>query len=322
MSTAEYRRVIANRKAAEARVDIETNGGEPADEVTQYEKALAAYLDAEVMSEQVCLATEAFMHGWNEGRAALQSKACASVAKPLDDPRLQQLFGDAIEGALAFGFQGNNAPPEGHWLARFWNIGRAEAAQQAAKSAAASDEWLRAQIDEILSKPENAEALERMGVRVVRLAAKSAAPAATRSDAQIVEQTERIAGMVASAFHGSKLTTGAYREASNPKAQKCWSVACSIQEALTNTDPMNAVAELEDAAPMPATQAPAAVGLTDDRQAFLDLAGMYCSITETSSGDLQWSFAQRDIENFASEIVDKHRASVAKAPIPTGAPKP
>lgn len=48
-------------------------------------------------------------------------------AKPLDDPRLQQLFGDAIEGALAFGYQGENAAPPGHWLERFWHLGRAEA---------------------------------------------------------------------------------------------------------------------------------------------------------------------------------------------------
>lgn len=58
---------------------------------------------------------------------------------PLDTPRLQQLFGDAIEGALAFGFQGNNPPPEGHWLWRFWNIGRAEATKAAALSTAAPE---------------------------------------------------------------------------------------------------------------------------------------------------------------------------------------
>lgn len=53
--------------------------------------------------------------------------AQAVPADPLNNPRLQQLFGDAIEGALGFGFLGNNKPPEGHWLQRFWNIGRAEA---------------------------------------------------------------------------------------------------------------------------------------------------------------------------------------------------
>lgn len=33
---------------------------------------------------------------------------------------------DCIAGALAFGKQGRNLPPEGHWLRRFWDLGRAE----------------------------------------------------------------------------------------------------------------------------------------------------------------------------------------------------
>jgi hypothetical protein len=45
---------------------------------------------------------------------------------PLDDPRLQGLFSDAISGALAFGAQNTNPPPAGHWLERFWQMGRAE----------------------------------------------------------------------------------------------------------------------------------------------------------------------------------------------------
>jgi hypothetical protein len=48
--------------------------------------------------------------------------------KPLDDPRLQGLFSDAISGALAFGAQNTNPPPAGHWLERFWQMGRAERA--------------------------------------------------------------------------------------------------------------------------------------------------------------------------------------------------
>lgn len=62
------------------------------------------------------------------GECGNEWQGTQAAPKLLDDPRLQQLFGDAIEGALAFGFQGNNQPPEGHWLWRFWNIGRAEAA--------------------------------------------------------------------------------------------------------------------------------------------------------------------------------------------------
>jgi hypothetical protein len=54
--------------------------------------------------------------------------ALAATPKPLDDPRLQGLFSDAISGALAFGAQNTNPPPAGHWLERFWQMGRAERA--------------------------------------------------------------------------------------------------------------------------------------------------------------------------------------------------
>lgn len=63
----------------------------------------------------------------SEGSGGDATEASLSDTKPLDDPRLQQLFGDAIEGALAFGYQGENAAPPGHWLERFWHLGRAEA---------------------------------------------------------------------------------------------------------------------------------------------------------------------------------------------------
>jgi hypothetical protein len=63
----------------------------------------------------------------SEGSGGDATEASLSDTKPLDDPRLQQLFGDAIEGALAFGYQGENAAPPGHWLGRFWHLGRAEA---------------------------------------------------------------------------------------------------------------------------------------------------------------------------------------------------
>jgi hypothetical protein len=66
--------------------------------------------------------------------------------KPLDDPRLQGLFSDAISGALAFGAQNTNPPPAGHWLERFWQMGRAalsEAAAPAAEPVALTDEVLR-----------------------------------------------------------------------------------------------------------------------------------------------------------------------------------
>jgi hypothetical protein len=70
----------------------------------------------------------------------------AATPKPLDDPRLQGLFSDAISGALAFGAQNTNPPPAGHWLERFWQMGRAElseAAAPAAEPVALTDEVLR-----------------------------------------------------------------------------------------------------------------------------------------------------------------------------------
>jgi len=43
----------------------------------------------------------------------------------------KRLLCDAIIGALTFGKQNNNPPPDGHWGQEFWDIGRAEGALQA-----------------------------------------------------------------------------------------------------------------------------------------------------------------------------------------------
>lgn len=37
---------------------------------------------------------------------------------------------DAIVGALAFGRQNRNPPPDGHWAQQFWEIGREESSLQ------------------------------------------------------------------------------------------------------------------------------------------------------------------------------------------------
>ena len=54
----------------------------------------------------------------------------APMAYPIDaDPQgIRAAVAEAITGALAFGAQGNNPPPEGHWLAPFWNAAKADAA--------------------------------------------------------------------------------------------------------------------------------------------------------------------------------------------------
>jgi hypothetical protein len=74
----------------------------------------------------------------DHGRRANDAIAALDAApKPLDDPRLQGLFSDAISGALAFGAQNTNPPPAGHWLERFWQMGRAERALSEAAPPAA-----------------------------------------------------------------------------------------------------------------------------------------------------------------------------------------
>jgi hypothetical protein len=72
--------------------------------------------------------------GWDawQARAALD----AALPKPLDDQRLQGLFSDAISGALAFGAQNKSPPTAGHWLERFWQMGRDERALSEAPPAA------------------------------------------------------------------------------------------------------------------------------------------------------------------------------------------
>ncbi len=69
-----------------------------------------------------------------------QMRAAQAAEPPRDDgpisldndPRRQELFGAAIPGAMAFGYQGVNEPPKGHWLTPHWQTGRAQAEQTAA----------------------------------------------------------------------------------------------------------------------------------------------------------------------------------------------
>jgi hypothetical protein len=78
-------------------------------------------------------------------RAALAAspQPAAQQPKPLDDPRLQELFMSAITGAMAFGYQGTDRPPVGHWLNQAWQIGRAEAEKVAAQQPVVVPEGFR-----------------------------------------------------------------------------------------------------------------------------------------------------------------------------------
>jgi len=70
-----------------------------------------------------------------------------------------------------------------------------------------------------------------------------------RTEQQIVDQTEALADMLMKAFHrrekADPLST--YRGTQDTRARHCWLIACEIQEMLTDTDPENAAAEVDDA---------------------------------------------------------------------------
>jgi len=70
-------------------------------------------------------------------RYAAQAKGYSLT---LDPAGIRALTADAITGALAFGYQGVNPPPDGdHWLAPFWEIGR-ESADKAQQPVSGADE--------------------------------------------------------------------------------------------------------------------------------------------------------------------------------------
>jgi hypothetical protein len=88
-----------------------------------------------------------------------------------------------------------------------------------------------------------------------------------RTDQQIVDQTEELAGFLMRAFHRQEKADplSTFRGTQDIRAQHCWQTACQIQEMLTATDPENPVAELDVKATPPAAQRQW-VGLTDKQR--------------------------------------------------------
>ncbi|MNX75648.1 hypothetical protein D3C86_1071320 [compost metagenome] len=127
-------------------------------------------------------------------RAAASAPAAGGA---LADPALQKQFGEAITGALGFGAQGVNPPPEGHWLAPFWNMARADAALAAASALnAVRYRWLRdeswAGYNQAKRRPQVAETIVFIadGAGNVRtILAEEALDAAV--DAAIAQQSQR-----------------------------------------------------------------------------------------------------------------------------------
>lgn len=81
--------------------------------------------------------------------------------------------------------------------------------------------------------------------------AKQQGAASTRTDAEIVEQTEELAAKLMSWRWGQQPEFAGmeFRNSDNTKAQGCWTAACKIQELITGTDVENAVAEVDGVNP-------------------------------------------------------------------------
>lgn len=90
-------------------------------------------------------------------------------------------------------------------------------------------------------------------------AAQQTTPAvpASRTDQQIVNQTEDLAAWLMSWHRGQEPESPGFkfRDTKNTKAQGCWDAACHIQEMLTATDANNAADMVDDESAAPAVPA-------------------------------------------------------------------
>jgi hypothetical protein len=72
---------------------------------------------------------------------------------------------------------------------------------------------------------------------------------ATRTDEEIIAQTEELAKMLALEDGWVRRSQRRWHESENPRTRKYWRMACIAQEILTNTDVENALANLSPCHP-------------------------------------------------------------------------
>lgn len=115
-------------------------------------KPVSVPSDAEIMKPALDRADLAFIYDEllqsGKGRAAglVRAAILAKHGQPslpynldTDPAKIRALAADAIRGAIGFGIQGTNPPPDGHWLAEFWRTGEALGYTAADMASAAAD---------------------------------------------------------------------------------------------------------------------------------------------------------------------------------------
>lgn len=107
------------------RIDAEHAGEE-----LRRQHARIAELEAQLSSSGFTAAdmATASAQGFRAGAASVAASAGSEPVAPYsidaDTLGIRSTVAEAITGALAFGAQGVNQPPEGHWLAPFWKAAR------------------------------------------------------------------------------------------------------------------------------------------------------------------------------------------------------
>lgn len=84
----------------------------------------------DVQERMTALHKPAVDKAWGQfqsAKAAPQQEAQEPYSIDADPQGIRAVVAEAITGALAFGAQGANPPPEGHWLTPFWEMAREEA---------------------------------------------------------------------------------------------------------------------------------------------------------------------------------------------------
>ena len=116
------------------------------------------------------------------------------------------------------------------------------------------------------------------------LTAQGAGEVMSRTESEIVDQTEQLAAFLMAWRWGQEPEDAGltFRNSENTKAQGCWQIACQIQDMLTSTDVENAVANVDVAEELPTQPTAGADVLASDE--IIDMARVFSNSNEYEHG--------------------------------------